>query len=134
MNSFISSIIRLIISLGKFGILFYTISLASIALNSGKAVYLLTTLITVITFYGLTQLKVENSFINYFRSDTEIHKGMQLIDNHLGGTTPMDIILKFTDSENTSDDEYGDLLEGDEESEASNWFTTDKINKIKYMM
>ena len=34
MNSFISSIIRLIISLGKFGILFYTISLASIALNS----------------------------------------------------------------------------------------------------
>ena len=34
MNSFISSIIRLIISLGKFGILFYTISSASIALNS----------------------------------------------------------------------------------------------------
>ena len=34
MNSFISSIIRMIISLGKFGVLFYTISLASIALNS----------------------------------------------------------------------------------------------------
>ena len=110
-----------------------TSSLANIALNSGKAVYLLTALISVITFYGLTQLKVENSFINYFRSDTEIHKGMQLIDNHLGGTTPMDIILKFTDSQNTSDDEYGDLLEGGEESEASNWFTTDKINKIKYV-
>ncbi len=34
MKSFIHSTIRLVISLGKFGILFYTISLASIALNS----------------------------------------------------------------------------------------------------
>jgi len=34
MNQYISSVIRLMISLGKFGILFYTISLASIALNS----------------------------------------------------------------------------------------------------
>ena len=34
MNKIISSAIRLMISFGKFGILFYTISLASIALNS----------------------------------------------------------------------------------------------------
>ena len=34
MSQFISSAIRLMISFGKFGILFYTISLASIALNS----------------------------------------------------------------------------------------------------
>ena len=34
MSQYISSVIRLIISLGKFGILFYTISLASIALNT----------------------------------------------------------------------------------------------------
>ena len=39
--------------------------------------------ISIITIYGLFQLKVENSFINYFRSDTEIHKGMKLIDNEL---------------------------------------------------
>lgn len=34
MSQFISSAIRLMISFGKFGILFYTISLASIALNT----------------------------------------------------------------------------------------------------
>ena len=34
MKSFIHLTIRLVISFGKFGILFYTISLASIALNS----------------------------------------------------------------------------------------------------
>ena len=79
-------------------------------------------------------LKVENSFINYFRSDTEIYKGMQLIDNELGGTTPMDIIIKFNDSESTVEkDEYEDLLGEEEASLESNWFTTDKVNKIKYV-
>ncbi len=34
MKSFIHSTIRLVISLGKFGILFYTISLVNISLNS----------------------------------------------------------------------------------------------------
>ena len=34
MSQFISSTIRLMISLGKFGIVFYTISLVNIALNS----------------------------------------------------------------------------------------------------
>ena len=91
-------------------------------------------MISVITLYGLAQLKVENSFINYFRSDTEIHKGMKLIDNQLGGTTPMDIIIKFPDSKDSEDDEEFDELLGDnEESNESNWFTTEKINKIKYV-
>jgi predicted RND superfamily exporter protein len=59
---------------------------------------------------------------------------MQLIDNELGGTTPMDIIIKFNDSEsNTEKDEYEDLLGEEDESIESNWFTTDKVNKIKYV-
>ncbi len=112
---------------------FITDLLARITLSFGKYVYIITVLLTMITIYGLTNLKVENSFINYFRSDTEIHKGMKLIDNELGGTTPMDIIIKFNDQENEVDDEYDDLLGGETESEESDWFTTEKINKIKYV-
>ena len=114
--------------------LFITDFLAKITINSGKSIYVALLLVTVITIYGLNLLKVENSFINYFRSDTEIYKGMQLIDNELGGTTPMDIIIKFNDSESTVEkDEYEDLLGEEEESVESNWFTTDKVNKIKYV-
>ena len=114
--------------------LFITDFLAKITINSGKSIYAVFLLVTVITIYGLNQLKVENSFINYFRSDTEIYKGMQLIDNELGGTTPMDIIIKFDDSESSVEkDEYEDLLGDEEESLESNWFTTDKVNKIKYV-
>ena len=45
---------------------------------------------------GISRLEVENSFINYFDKKTEIYKGMKLIDDKLGGTTPLDIIIKFT--------------------------------------
>jgi predicted RND superfamily exporter protein len=114
--------------------LFITDFLAKVTINSGKSIYTAFVLVAVITIYGLNLLKVENSFINYFRSDTEIYKGMQLIDNELGGTTPMDIIIKFNDGESTVEmDEYENLLGEEEDSLESNWFTTDKINKIKYV-
>ena len=49
---------------------------------------------TVLSIYGISRLEVENRFIDYFRSDTEIYQGMEIIDTALGGTTPMDIILQ----------------------------------------
>ena len=48
-----------------------------------------------ISIYGGLNLGVENSFVNYFKKNTEIYKGMKLIDEELGGTTPLDIILTF---------------------------------------
>lgn len=42
---------------------------------------------------GMARLQVENRFIDYFKSDTEIHQGMVLIDRELGGTTPLDVVL-----------------------------------------
>ena len=38
--------------------------------------------------------------VNYFKKNTEIYKGMRLIDEELGGTTPLDVVLTF----NTDDD------------------------------
>ena len=46
-------------------------------------------------FYFSSNLKVENKFIDYFNENTEIYQGMSLIDDKLGGTTPMEIIIKF---------------------------------------
>ena len=111
-----------------------TKNLARIAIGSRNMIYFSTFFILIITIYGLNQLKVENSFINYFRADTEIYKGMKLIDDELGGTTPLDIIIKFDDEKDNSDDEeYDELLGDSDDSNESNWFTTDKINKIKYV-
>ncbi|NOY16310.1 MAG: MMPL family transporter [Gammaproteobacteria bacterium] len=50
-------------------------------------------ILAIVSLVGISKLTVENSFINYFRSSTEIHQGMKLIDQKLGGTTPLDIII-----------------------------------------
>ncbi|HUU39988.1 MAG TPA: MMPL family transporter, partial [Desulfatiglandales bacterium] len=74
-----------------------TSKLASIAEFHGRKVVLLSILLSLISFIGISKLKVENSFINYFSKKTEIYQGMKLIDDKLGGTFPLDIILKFSD-------------------------------------
>jgi len=50
-------------------------------------------ILVMVSLAGISKLTVENSFINYFKSSTEIHQGMELIDQKLGGTTPLDVII-----------------------------------------
>ena len=89
-------------------------------------------LIIFFSIKGILKLEVENSFINYFDKKTEIYKGMKKIDDDLGGTTPLDIILKFPKGkEKDDDDEFSEWEESeDEENKAKYWFTRNKIDKI----
>jgi predicted RND superfamily exporter protein len=110
----------------------FTKLLANLTINKGKYIMFVTITILLSTIYGISQLRVENSFINYFKSNTEIYKGMKQIDEKLGGTTPLDIIIKFEDpAQVASDDEFGDGLLDDDSDIESQWFTIKKINKIK---
>ena len=93
-----------------------------------------TLVIIIFSIVGISKLEVENSFINYFDKETEIYKGMKKIDEELGGTTPLNIILKFPvkPKKNTEEDEFD---EWDEESSTNEdkskyWFTRDKMDKI----
>ena len=99
--------------------------------NNKNIIFITTLLIIILSIFGISKLEVENSFINYFKKNTEIYKGMKLIDDKLGGTTPMDIIIKFPVAEieenETEDEDWGDLNDEDNEKY---WFTKDKINKI----
>jgi predicted RND superfamily exporter protein len=88
-----------------------------------------------LSIFGISKLEVENSFINYFDQKTEIYKGMKKIDDQLGGTTPLDIIIKFPVNENkkVEDDEFSEWEEDNKNSEddiSKYWFTRNKIDKI----
>tara|TARA_B100000941_G_scaffold217975_1_gene160778 strand:- start:188 stop:1294 length:1107 start_codon:yes stop_codon:yes gene_type:complete len=87
-------------------------------------------MIVLISLYGISKLKVENSFINYFDKDTEIYQGMKLIDEELGGTTPLEIILKFPKNE-TETSEEDEEWETEDSDDSKYWFTKDKIDKIE---
>ena len=49
----------------------------------GTAVLLIAAGLSALSVYGINQLEVENRFIDYFRSDTEIYQGMRYIDEQL---------------------------------------------------
>ena len=106
---------------------------AKISQNNYKMIFAITSVIIVLSLFGISRLQVENSFINYFDKKTEIYKGMKLIDEKLGGTTPLEVILKFPKKEESKDEEEDEFEEWNDENEKDNekyWFTKDKIDKI----
>jgi predicted RND superfamily exporter protein len=105
---------------------------ASIAINQRVLVLAFSTIILILSIYGMTRLKVENSFINYFDKKTEIYQGMKLIDEKLGGTTPLEIILKFKDTDSKNNKSDDDFFQGSDSNEYkdSYWFTNFRVNKI----
>ncbi len=112
-----------------------TAFLALVSLNNKNTIFGITGVVIILSVLGISKLEVENSFINYFNKNTEIYKGMKLIDDELGGTTPLEVILKFPDQEkeeitSSEDDEFEDWGDEEDADDEKYWFTKDKIDKI----
>ena len=105
----------------------------NVSINHKNIIFALTGIVIILSVVGISRLEVENSFINYFKKNTEIYKGMKLIDEKLGGTTPLEIILKFPNKEDLKTDEDDEFEDWDDDQDQNNekyWFTKDKIDKI----
>ncbi len=113
---------------------FVTSFLSSAAKKNRYFIFVPTFIIITLSVIGIFKLEVENSFINYFDKETEIYKGMKIIDDDLGGTTPLDVILKFpvNQSGQKDKDEFSEWDEDTdtEEDKSKYWFTRDKMDKI----
>jgi len=73
---------------------FYVLQKLAIATDrGGKQILFGIAIVSAIAIFGLTKLSVENSFINYFKKDTEIYQGLNFIDKELGGTIPLEIVF-----------------------------------------
>jgi uncharacterized protein len=121
------------ISLQKYNESKITYFFAKLSQNNHKTIFTITIVVIVLSLVGISRLEVENSFINYFSKKTEIYKGMKLIDEKLGGTTPLEIILKFPKKEkqtNNDDDEFEDWDNEESQDDDKYWFTKDKIDRI----
>ncbi len=113
---------------------FITSFLGLIAKKNNITIFGFTFFIIILSIVGISKLEVENSFINYFDKETEIYKGMKKIDDDLGGTTPLNVILKFPTKDNSKkdDDEFSEWDEDNDNNEDKSkyWFTRDKMDKI----
>jgi predicted RND superfamily exporter protein len=107
--------------------------LGKLSLNYQTPIFIVTIIVIGLSVFGISKLEVENSFINYFSKNTEIYKGMKLIDEELGGTTPLEIILKFPEAKKEKteeDDDFEDWGDESEQDDQKYWFTKDKIDTI----
>lgn len=114
--------------------------LPNIVLHRGKIIIGVALLATIFSVVGASKVFVENSFINYFKTSTHIYQGMKVIDESLGGTTPLDVIIKFKDEPKLevaqdSDDEFDDFDDFESEFEQNKdqkqyWFTKEKMQTI----
>jgi len=105
--------------------------LSNVSQKNTKTIFISAFIVIVFSIIGISKLEVENSFINYFDKKTEIYKGMKLIDSELGGTTPLDVIVKFPSKQKEveSEDDF-DSWDDEEKDDAKYWFTRNKIDKI----
>jgi len=108
----------------------------------GIMILVISCIVFLISAVGISRLAVENSFIDYFKDTTEIYQGMKVIDQNLGGTTPLDVIIDLDEPEastqmvasgtDTEDgNEFDEFDEFDKaEDEEKYWFTSDKMALI----
>ncbi len=120
--------------------------LAEFTGNNGKTILVSGGIIFVISLLGISRLVVENSFIDYFKDTTEIYQGLKVIDQKLGGTSPLDVIIDLEQPDRSSqvtapgidsksddefaefDDEFSEFEEFDStEDDESYWFTVEKM-------
>jgi hypothetical protein len=116
-----------------------TSALANFTEKMRGKILLLYFLVLLFSLIGLGQLRVENSFIDYFRESTEIFQGMSLFDDKLGGTLSFDVVVDLAADEEAFDDGFGDDFGGgfddgfgdSEDSDDAYWFTAPKMDQVK---
>ena len=114
-----------------------TTGLARLTARLNNQVLAIYAVITLLSIVGLAQLKVENSFIDYFREKTEIFQGMTLFDEKLGGTLSFDVIVDLPDEPEDVDgfdDGFGDSFDdgfGDGGDDDAYYFTAPKMDLVE---
>ncbi len=110
-----------------------------------KLTLVIFTVLVIISLIGISKLTVENRFIDYFKPTTEIYQGMRLIDQKLGGTTPLDVIIdadpaflkqKAQEQAALKDDPFADDFFDEEKPEeglsgSSYWYNSYQIENLK---
>jgi len=122
-------------------------SLAVTAERYGNTVVIAAICLAVFSVIGISNLRVENSFVNYFSENTEIHQGMKMVDDRLAGTNPLDVLLDFSEpaapdttgaiAAQDGEPEFAEIGEEDEfdwegdDDSGDYWLTPFKVDRIK---
>ena len=123
-----------------------TDSFARLIEGRTRLTFVVAALLVAAGIAGITQLTVENRFIDYYKKSTDIYQGMELIDRVLGGTTPLDVVIDAPPAAEVDvvaltddfDSEFADLFADDPDAEGgitstSYWFNHPRLNEVMAM-
>lgn len=110
-----------------------TLIFSSAVEKYGRLVLVISSLLIIFALAGINKLTVENRFIDYFKSSTEIYRGMELLDKELGGTAPLDIILKAPNDflAQEADQNFDDDFEETSEERNGYWWNINSIKRLE---
>ena len=110
----------------------FTTWINKLVLKLRNLIPVLSIILFILALMGINKLTVENKFIDYFKPSTEIYKGLSLIDQKLGGTAPLDIVISSPDNSNLNiDDDEGFDDFGVETDEYGYWYNADKLSELE---
>ena len=112
--------------------------LAKLTLIRGSYIGIFFALASMTMIYGVSKLEVENRFIDYFSPETEIYQGMLLLDQELGGTATLEILID--QPQQAADDELlfadddlfeDDLFEDDSSAASGYWWNASSLSRLE---
>ena len=115
--------------------------LADFTIRHGALILVVSAILLLFSAVGIGRLKVENAFIDYFKKSTEIYRGMRVIDQNLGGTTPLDVVIDLDEGgapeqpkpqpATPVQDTFDEFSEFDDQQDSRKyWLTADKMALI----
>ena len=114
--------------------------LGRFTVSHGRLIIIGSAVLFLVNIMGICRLQVENCFINYFKPSTKIHQGIKVVDQQLGGTTPLDVVIDFDRgaqqavpaAAGNSDETFAEFHDMDKAaSDPQYWFTAAKMDRIK---
>jgi predicted RND superfamily exporter protein len=119
------------------GLMSFNLHLAHWTQKNTKMLWVLFLGSTVFFLAGISQVRVDNKFLDYFDPKTEIYQGLYTIDSELGGSTPFDLVLTYPEliqdsAVSTTSDEDCFLEDTCDESAGSKTvFTLERMEQLK---
>ena len=119
------------------------LQLANFTLARGSQIAVFFLMTSFVMLYGISRLEVENRFIDYFSPETEIYQGMLLLDQELGGTATLEILIDqpaqeimeevdvFEDDLFENDLFEDDLFEDDSSNASGYWWNSSSLAKLE---
>ena len=110
----------------------FTTWINKLVLKLRNLIPVLSIILFILALMGINKLTVENKFIDYFKPSTEIYKGLSLIDQKLGGTAPLDIVISSPENSNLNFDDDEGFDDFDVETdEYGYWYNADKLSELE---